>query len=67
MDCGTAPGVVNGAIVPSRLTTFGQTATYICNSGYTAQGVVRTRTCLANGQWSESDLVCEGESYGWVH
>ena len=68
VDCGTAPDVVNGMtdLVPLRLgvTTFGQTAMYSCNNGYTAQGVRQNRICLANGQWSESDLVCKGESYG---
>ena len=67
VDCGTAPGVVNGALDNPGDTSFGQTAMYTCDNGYTSQGVLRTRTCLANGQWSESDLVCEGKSHGWVH
>ena len=67
VDCGTAPGVVNGVLDNPSNTSFGQTATYTCNSGYTAQGELQSRTCLANGQWSESDLVCEGKSHGLVH
>ena len=68
MDCRTPPNVVNGALnIRLVATTFQETATYTCNSGYTAQGEQRTRTCLANGQWSESDLVCRGESHSCVH
>ena len=67
MDCGTAPGVVNGMISSIVGTTFEETVTYTCDNGYTAEGVLQRRTCLANGQWSESDLVCRGESHGCVH
>ena len=67
VDCGTAPGVVNGVLDNPDDTSLGQTAMYSCNNGYTAQGVRQNRICLANGQWSESDLVCKGESHSWVH
>ena len=67
VDCGTAPGIVNGMISSTVGTTFGETVTYSCISGYTAEGELPSRTCLANGQWSESDLVCRGESHGCVH
>ena len=40
-------------------TTFRQTATYSCSTGYNLVGN-STRTCQATGQWSGSAPTCEG-------
>ena len=59
MDCGTAPGVANGVLDNPSDTIFEDVATYTCDSGYVTKGEQQTRSSLANGNWSESDLVCQ--------
>ena len=63
MDCGTAPDVANGVLDNPSDTRFEDVATYTCDNGYTPEGERQTRSCLANGNWSESDLVCERKYY----
>ena len=59
MDCGTAPGVDNGVLDNPSHTSYGDIATYSCDCGYAPEGEIQARDCLANTEWSESDLVCE--------
>ena len=58
MDCGNLNGPANGSVNASR-TTFRQTATYSCNTGYNLVGD-STRTCQATGVWSGSAPTCQG-------
>ena len=46
VDCGTLTNPVNGQVSHPGGTTFGQTATYSCNTGYNLVGD-STRTCQA--------------------
>ena len=59
VDCGGLGTLANGTIttVPGSSTTFGTTATYACNGGYTLVGN-STRTCQANGSWSGTAPTC---------
>ena len=66
MDCGTAPGVDNGVLDNPSDTSYGDVATYTCDYGYTPEGDQQNRSCLANGEWSESDLICERKCYIYV-
>ncbi|XP_064386457.1 CUB and sushi domain-containing protein 3-like [Halichondria panicea] len=50
VDCGSLSDPGNG-IVDASNTTFMNTATYNCNTGYNLTGDT-TRTCQANGTWS---------------
>ena len=59
MECGTLNATTNGQVNHSAGTTFGQTATYSCDIGYTLEGN-STRTCQANGMWSGSEPTCQG-------
>ena len=59
MDCGNLNDPVNGSVTHTSGTTFGQTATYTCNTGYNLVGD-STRTCEATGEWSGSAPTCEG-------
>ena len=57
VDCGTLTNPANGLVSYSGRTTFGQTATYSCNTGYNLVGS-STRTCQATGVWSGSAPTC---------
>ena len=59
VDCGSLTDPANGRVIHTSGTTFGQTATYSCNTGY---NLTRdsTRTCQAKGEWSGSAPTCEG-------
>ena len=57
MDCNALTDPANGQ-VSTNGTTFGQTATYSCNTGYNLVGD-NTRTCQAIGYWSGSEPTCE--------
>ena len=59
MDCGNLTDPANGQVDLTSGTTFGQTATYSCNTGYNLGGD-RTRTCQATGEWSGSAPTCQG-------
>ena len=59
MDCGSLTDPANGQVDLTAGTTFGQTATYSCNTGYNLVGD-STRTCQATGEWSGSAPTCEG-------
>ena len=58
MDCGALPNPANGLVNNTNGTTFGQTATYSCNTGYNLVGN-STRMCQATGVWSGSAPTCE--------
>ena len=58
-DCGNLTDPVNGQVSHPAGTTFGQTATYSCNTGYNLVGD-STRTCQAEGNWSGSAPTCQG-------
>ena len=55
--CGVLSNPVNGQVSTTG-TTFGQTATYTCNAGYSLVGG-GTRTCQANEMWSGSVPTCQ--------
>ena len=59
VDCGSLTDPDNGQVTHTAGTTFGQTATYSCNTGYNLVGN-STRTCQATGIWSGSEPTCEG-------
>ena len=58
VDCGTLSNPLNGQVSHTSGTTFRQTATYSCNTGYNLVGD-STRTCQATGEWSGSEPTCE--------
>ena len=57
--CGTLTNPVNGQVSDTAGTTFGQTATYSCSTGFNLVGD-NTRTCQATGMWSGSAPTCQG-------
>ena len=59
VDCGNLTDPANGQVNYTAGTTFGQTATYSCNTGYNLEGD-STRTCEAAGVWSGSAPTCAG-------
>ena len=59
VDCGSLTDPANGQVDLTSGTTFGQTATYSCNTGYNLVGD-STRTCQATGEWSGSAPACQG-------
>ena len=59
VDCGSLTDPANGQVDLTSGTTFGQTATYSCNTAYNLVGD-STRTCQATGVWSGSAPTCEG-------
>ena len=59
LDCGTLTDPDNGQVDHTAGTTFGQTATYSCNTGYNLVGD-SSRTCHSKGNWSGSAPTCQG-------
>ena len=59
MDCGNLTDPSNGQVNLTAGTTFGENATYSCNTGYNLVGD-STRTCQATGNWSGSEPTCQG-------
>ena len=62
VDCSTLTNPANGQVSHTAGTTFGQNATYSCNTGYNLVGD-NTRTCQANGMWSGSVPTCQSMLY----
>ena len=58
-DCGGLTDPANGQVSHPDGTTFGQTATYSCSTGYNLVGD-STRMCEATGMWSGSAPICQG-------
>ena len=59
VDCGTLTDPANGRVTYTSGTTFGNTTTYSCNTGYNLVGD-SIRTCQATGNWSGSAPACHG-------
>ena len=59
VDCGSLTDPDNGLVTHTAGTTFGQTATYSCKTGYNLVGD-SIRTCQATGIWSGSAPTCQG-------
>ena len=59
VDCVTLTNPTNGQVNHTAGTTFGQTATYSCDTGYNLVGD-GTRICQAGGVWSGSEPNCQG-------
>ena len=57
VDCAEPPSLLNGSVNFTD-TVFGSLAVYTCLTGYNITGNV-TRTCLANGSWTDSAPFCE--------
>ena len=66
VDCGTLNTATNGQVSHLNGTTFGQKATYSCNTGYNLLGE-NSRTCQADGMWSGSEPTCISEPNLTVH
>ena len=58
VDCGTMTNPNNGQVSHTGETTFGQSATYSCNTGYNLVGG-SIRMCQATGEWSGSASTCQ--------
>ena len=58
MDCGTLIDPGNGRVSHTTGTTFGQAATYSCDTGYNLMGD-SIRMCQATGVWSGSAPTCQ--------
>lgn len=58
ISCGDLPTPPNGNKI-GTLTSYGATAIFSCNTGYTLVGS-RVRECMANGLWSGADVRCLG-------
>ncbi|HET7538646.1 MAG TPA: hypothetical protein VFK05_02205 [Polyangiaceae bacterium] len=52
-----------GGTVDAPTLTFGATATYSCNAGYTISGMA-TRTCQPDGTWSGTAPTCAAKDCG---
>ena len=63
IDCGPLTSPANG-VVSYPATTYTETATYSCDTGYYVNGVT-TRTCQANSTWSEVEPTCEKKGRKW--
>lgn len=57
VSCGALPALAHGTIATPDGTTFGEVATYACNTGYYRVGSA-TRSCQADGMWSGSAATC---------
>ena len=66
VDCGTLNTPTNGQVSHPDGTTFRQTATYSCNTGYNLVGD-STHMCQADGIWSGSEPTCISEPNLIVH
>ena len=59
MNCSTLSNQANGQVSHTAGTTFGQTATYSCDTGYNLVGD-SNRICQATGEWSGRAPTCQG-------
>ena len=57
--------LLNGTILGNDM-LFGAIVRYQCNVGFRLQGP-QTRTCQADGTWSDNQPTCAGELTGAVH
>ncbi|XP_046362262.2 sushi, von Willebrand factor type A, EGF and pentraxin domain-containing protein 1-like isoform X2 [Haliotis rufescens] len=61
-NCGT-PTAVTDATVSAPTTTFGSTATYTCNQGFTRRSGYLKVVCLSSARWSTNNLKCSKFAY----
>ncbi|KAH3700409.1 hypothetical protein DPMN_075385 [Dreissena polymorpha] len=61
-NCGGLVDPPNGRVSATE-TTFGQVASYTCNSGYLLNGM-QNRVCMTDGQWSGTEPVCRPRECG---
>ena len=59
VGCGTLNNPANGQVSHTAGTTFTQTATYSCDTGYNLVGD-SNRICQATGVWSGRAPTCQG-------
>ena len=59
VDCGNLTDPANGSVTHTSGTTYGQNASYSCDTGYNLVGN-STRTCQAIRNWSGSAPTCRG-------
>jgi CUB/sushi domain-containing protein len=66
VDCSDPPKLENAEVqMPDGRATFGAIAVYKCSEDYNLRGTTgvedgkATRTCEANGKWSDFDAACE--------
>ena len=59
VNCGTLTDPANGEVDHTAGTTYQQTVTYSCDTGYNLVGD-STRICQATGVWSGSAPTCLG-------
>ena len=59
VNCGTLNAPANGQVSHTAGTTFGQTATYSCDLGYSLVGD-SNHTCQATGRWLGNAPICQG-------
>ena len=62
VNCGTLSNPARGRVSHTGGTTFGQAATYSCNTGYDLVGS-STRICQATRVWSGSAPTCPGNYF----
>lgn len=62
ISCGSLSCPPNGNKI-GTLTTYGATAIFTCNTGYTLVGS-HVRECLADGLWSGTETRCLGKCGG---
>lgn len=62
VDCGNLFDIGNGRVTLSG-TTYGETATYLCERGYYITSGDATRICM-QGFWSGSEPTCT--IHGWL-
>ena len=60
-DCDSLTKPDNGRVDTLNGTTFGSTATYTCDTGYTLSGS-QSRICGADGNWTSFNPLCEGKA-----
>ena len=58
VDCGTLINPAKGQVNHTAGTTFRQTVTYTCNTGYILVGE-STHMCQATGEWSGIAPTCQ--------
>ncbi|HVZ73733.1 MAG TPA: hypothetical protein VHJ20_15240 [Polyangia bacterium] len=61
-NCGALTAPTNGTVTDPT-TTYGASATYACNTGYSASGAL-TSTCQADGTWSGTAPTCTIKNCG---
>ena len=55
-------GTISCSLGDDGVTSFQDTCTFTCNSGYEVRGS-NVRTCESDGSWSGSEATCERGEY----